>query len=125
MTARCPAGHKLTSHGLQRPCAGCRQDTLIQYVITAGGPLPASEAAAAVDAVATSPAVLRELAAALAPDPDMLRHGAPPVAGRLAAELIARGSATLTLPPCARCGRTGMPLYRTPGGPMCKPCTAR
>lgn len=125
MTARCPAGHKLTSHGLQRPCAGCRRDALIQYVITAGGPLPASEAAAAMDTVATSPAVLRELAAALAADPDMLRHGAPPAAGRLAAELIARGSATLTLPPCARCGRTGMPLYRTPGGPMCKPCTAR
>ena len=125
MTARCPAGHKLTSHGLQRPCAGCRRDALIQYVITAGVSLPASEAAAAVDAVATSPAVLRELAAALAADPDMLAHGAPPVAGRLAAELIARGSATLTLPPCTRCGRTGMPLYRTPGGGMCKPCTAR
>jgi integrase len=125
MTARCPAGHKLTSHGLQRPCAGCRRDALIQYVITAGGPLPASEAAAAVDAVATSPAVLRELAAALAADPDMLAHGAPPVAWRLAAELIARGSKTVTVPGCARCGRAGMPLYRTPGGGMCKPCTAR
>jgi integrase len=110
---------------MRRPCAGCRREVLIQYVITADGSLPASEAAAAVDAVATSPAVLRELAAALAADPDMLRHGAPPVAGRLAAELIARGSATLTLPACARCGRTGMPLYRTPGGGMCKPCAAR
>jgi integrase len=94
-------------------------------VITADGSLPASEAAAAVDAVATSPAVLRELSAALAADPDMLRHGAPPVAGRLAAELIARGSTTLPLPACARCGRAGMPLYRTPGGGMCKSCTAR
>jgi integrase len=125
VTARCPAGHKLTSHGLQRPCAGCRRDALIRYVITIDGSLPAGEAAAAVDAVATSPAVLRELAAALAADPDMLRHGAPPVAGRLAAELIARGPATLTLPACARCGRAGIPLYRTPGGGMCKPCTAR
>ncbi len=125
MTARCPAGHKLTSHGLRRPCAACRRDALIRFVIAAGGSLPASEAAAAVDAVATSPAVLRELAAALAADPDMLANGAPPVAGRLAAELIARGSKTLTLPGCARCGRAGMPLYRTPGGGMCKPCTAR
>ena len=125
VTARCPAGHELPGHGLRRPCAGCRRDALVQCVIAADGSLPASEAAAAVDAVVTSPAVLRELAAALAADPDMLRHGAPPVAGRLAAELIARGSKTLTLPGCARCGRAGMPLYRTPGGGMCKPCTAR
>jgi len=126
VTARCPSGHELTSHGLRWPCAGCRRDALIRHVIIADASLPAGEAAAAVDAVSTSPAVLRELAAALATDPDMLRHGAPPVAGRLATELIARGSTTLTLPACARCGRTGMPLYRTPGGGgMCKPCTAR
>ncbi|HEV8279973.1 MAG TPA: hypothetical protein VGQ26_30385, partial [Streptosporangiaceae bacterium] len=100
--ARCPAGHELTSHGLRWPCAACRRDALIQHVLTAEGSLPASEAAAAVDTVATSPAVLRELAAALAADPDMLRHGASPVAGRLAGELIARGSATLTAPACAR-----------------------
>jgi len=105
--ASCPAGHQLTSHGLRRPCAACRRDALIQYVITAEGSLPASEIAAAVDAVATSPAVLRDLAAALAADRDMLRRGAPPVAGRLAGELIARGSATLTPPACARCGRPG------------------
>ena len=125
MTARCPAGHELTSYGLRRPCAACRRDMLIRFVVTAEGSLPAGEAAAAVDAVATSPTVLRELAAALAAYPDILAHGAPPVAGRLAAELIARGSQTLTLPGCARCGRAGMPLYRTPGGGMCKPCTAR
>jgi integrase len=123
--ACCPAGHELTSHGQRRPCAACRRDALIQHVLAAGGSLPASEAAAAVDTVATSPAVLRELTAALAADPDMLRHGAPPVAGRLAAELIARGSATLTTPACTRCGRAGIPLYRTPAGSMCKPCTAR
>ncbi len=40
--------------------------------------------------------------------------GAPPVAGRLAGELIARGPVTLTAPACARCGRAGMPLTRTP-----------
>jgi hypothetical protein len=125
VTACCPAGHELASHGLRRPCAACRRDALIRHVITADESLPAGEAAAAVDTVAASPAVLRELAAALAADPDMLRHAAPPVAGRLAAELIARGSKTLALPGCARCGRAGMPLYRTPGGGMCKPCTAR
>ena len=105
--------------------AACRRDALIQYVITADGSLPASEIAAAVDAVATSPAVLRDLAAALTADRDMLRHGAPPVAGRLAGELIARGSAALTPPACARCGRAGMPLTRTAAGAMCKPCAAR
>ena len=123
--ARCPHGDELTSHGSRRPCAACRRDALIAHVVTADGSLPASEAAAAVDAVITSSAVLRELTAALAADPDMLRHGAPPVAGRLAAELIARGSKTVTVPVCGRCGRTGMPLFRTPGGGMCKPCTAR
>ncbi len=125
MTARCPAGHELTSPGLRRPCAACRRDALIRYVVTAEGSLPAGEAAAAVDAVATSPAVLRELAAALAAGPDMLAHGAPPVAGRLAAELIARGSATLTPATCARCGRAGIPLFLTPAGATCKACTAR
>ena len=55
----------------------------------------------------------------------MLRHGAPPVAGRLAAELIARGSVSLAMPACARCGRDGRPLFRTAGGGMCKPCAAR
>ena len=94
-------------------------------MVTADGSLPASTVAAAVDAVVTSPAVLRELAAAAAADPDMLRHGAPPAAGRLAAELIARGSKTLVMPGCGRCGRAGVPLFRTPGGGMCKPCTAR
>jgi hypothetical protein len=104
--ARCPFGHELTSHGLRWPRAGCRRDALIQHVITADASLPAGDAAA-VDAVATSPAVLPELAAALAADPDMLRHGAPPVARRLGAELIARGSTTLTPPACARCGGPG------------------
>ena len=63
--------------------------------------------------------------ALLAADPGALARGAPPVAGRLAAELIARGSKTLTLPACARCSRSGIPRYRTPGGGMCKPCTGR
>lgn len=122
MTVRCPAGHELTSHGTRRPCARCRRDALVQHVISIDASLSAGEAAAAVDAVATSPAVLRELAAVLAADPDMLAHGAPPVAGRLAAELIARGSKTVTLPGCARCGRAGMPLYRSADGGVCQRC---
>jgi hypothetical protein len=97
---------------------------LIRHVIAADGTLPAGTAAAAVDAVAATPAALRSLASALAADPDMLRHGAPPLAGRLAAELIARGS-VLAVAACARCGRDGMPLFRTTGGAMCKACTAR
>jgi len=125
VAARCPAGHELTSHGLRQPCPGCRRDALIRQVITAEGSLPASEVAAAVDAVTTSPAVLRDLTAAMAADPDTLVHGAPPVAGRLAAALISRGSATLTTPACARCGRAGIPLTRTSAGGMCKPCAAR
>ncbi len=122
--ARCPEGHELTSHGERRPCAACRRDVLIRHVTAADGSLTASEAAAAVDAVATGPAVLRDLAAALAADPDMLRHGAPPVAGRLAAELIARGSTALALPACAVCGRTGRPLFRSAGGGVCQRCRA-
>jgi len=47
------------------------------------------------------------------------------VAGRLAAELIARGSATLTPAACTRCGRAGIPLFLTPAGAACKACTAR
>lgn len=125
MTARCPAGHELPGGRRQAAaCPQCRRDTLIRHVITVDGTLPASAAAAAVDAAAVTPAALRSLASALAADPDMLRHGAPPLAGRLTAELIARGSA-LAVPACARCGRDGRPLFRTAGGGMCKACTAR
>ena len=123
--ARCPAGHDLAGNDRRRPCASCRRDALVRQVIAAEGSLPASEVAAAVDTVVTSPAVLRDLAAALAADPGMLSHGAPPVAGRLVADLIARGSATLTAPACTRCGRAGKPLTRTEAGAMCKPCAAR
>jgi len=126
VTARCAAGHELPGGRRQAAaCPECRRDMLIRHVIAADGTLPASAAAAAVDAAARTPAALRELAAALAADPDMLRHGAPPVAGRLAAELVARGSASLKPPACARCGRDGRPLFRTAGGGMCKPCAAR
>ena len=125
MTARCPAGHEMPGRRKAAACLECRRNALIRHVISVDGTLAAAAAAAGVDAAAATPAALRELAAALAADPDMLRHGAPPVAGRLAAELIARGSVSLTMPACARCGRDGRPLYRTAGGGMCKPCAAR
>jgi len=79
---------------------------------------------AAVDAVAPGGQTLRQLADALADDPAALAAGAPPVAGRLATELIACGSATLAVPACAVCGRAGRPLFRGDGGGVCQRCRA-
>ena len=47
-----------------------------------------------------------------------------PVAGRLAAELAARGSATVAVPACTVCGRSGKPLFRGDGGGVCQRCRA-
>ena len=78
---------------------------------------------AAVGAVAPAGQALRQLALALAADPGALAKGTPPVAGRLAAELIARGSAVLPVPACAVCGRTGKPLTRgDDGAGVCQRC---
>jgi hypothetical protein len=123
--ACCLAGHELAGAGRRRPCPRCRREAVAGLVAAAETSLPRPVIEAAVAAVAPSGQALSQLAAALAADPGALARGAPPVAGRLAAELITRGSKTLTLPACARCGRAGIPLYRTPGGGMCKPCTAR
>jgi hypothetical protein len=90
----------------------------------AEGSLPRPVVAAAVDAVAVTGQVLWHLAGALSASPDALRLGAPPVAGRLAAELIARGSGTLSMPACAACGRSGMPLFRSDAGGVCQRCRA-
>jgi hypothetical protein len=90
----------------------------------AEGSLPRAVIEAAVEAVAPAGQALRQLALALAADPAALSAGAPPVAGRLAAELIARGSATLAVPACAACGRTGKPLSRGDGGGVCQRCRA-
>ena len=111
--ARCPAGHELTSHDRRRPCASCRREQLIRYVIRPRDHCP-PRVAAAVDAVVTSPAVLRELAAAAAAGPGMLRHGEPRLPGA-ASELIARGSATLAPPRCARAAGTGPGSARPAG----------
>lgn len=86
--------------------------------------LPGAVIEAAVDAVAPGGQALRQLADALAADPGALAAGAPPVAGRLAAELTARGSATLAVPACMVCGRAGKPLFRGDGGGVCQRCRA-
>lgn len=86
--------------------------------------LPREAVAAAVDAAAPTGRAMSCLAAALAADPGALASGAPPTAGRLAAELIARGSGTLSVPACAACGRAGKPLFRGDGGGVCQRCRA-
>jgi hypothetical protein len=120
---RCPAGHRLT-HSDGRICPLCRRAQIVA-VAAAAASLPVAEVAAAVDAVATSPAVLRSLAQALAADPDALRHGAPPTVTRLVVELIARGSTTLATPTCVACAALGRPLTRTGAGGMCPRCAQR
>jgi hypothetical protein len=77
---------------------------VVVAVAAADPSLPRAVIAAAVDAAAPGGQALRQLADALAADPAALTAGAPPVAGRLAAELAARGSATLAVPACAVCG---------------------
>jgi hypothetical protein len=121
---RCPAGHVMPGGG-RRGCLQCRRDQVVELAAAAEGSLPRQMIDAAVQAAAPTGQALWRLAQVLTADPDALSCGAPPIAGRLAAELIARGSATLTAPACARCGRAGIPLYRTPAGPRCKPCAAR
>jgi hypothetical protein len=89
----------------------------------AEGTLPRAVIEEAVGAAAAAGQALRQLALALAADPGCLARGAPPVAGRLAAELIARGSAALPVPACAVCGRTGKPLTRGEAGAgVCQRC---
>jgi hypothetical protein len=90
----------------------------------AEGSLPRPVIEAAVRAVAPDGQALLQLATALTSDPGALLAGAPPVAGRLAAELIARGSATLAVPACVVCGRTGRPLFRSEGSGVCQRCRA-
>jgi hypothetical protein len=91
--------------------------------VAAEGTLPRAVIEEAVEAVAPAGQALRQLALALAADPGCLARGAPPVAGRLAAELIARGSAALPVPACAVCGRTGKPLTRgDDGAGVCQRC---
>jgi hypothetical protein len=90
--------------------------------------LPRAVVEAAVDAAAPTAIAISRLAAALTADPGALASGAPPLAGRLAAELIARGSTALTLPACAVCGRAGRRLFSgrdDDGRPVCEVCRRR
>ncbi len=97
---------------------------MVAAVWAADPSLPAAVIEAAVDAVAPGGQALRQLADALAADAAALTAGAPPVAGRLAIELIARGSAALAIPACTVCGRAGKPLFRGDGGGVCQRCRA-
>jgi hypothetical protein len=75
--------------------------------------------------VVGSHAALRSLAAALAADPNALRAGAPPLAGRLVGGLAALGSRTFGSPACTVCGRTDRPLSRSADGGVCARCRRR
>ena len=115
-----PGGHELPGGRRQAAaCPQCRRDTLIRHVITVDGHCPPAR-----------------------PPPRSTRWRPPrprcgrwsrrwpltltcsgtvhPRGRRLAAELIARGS-VLAVPACARCSQDGRPLFRTPGGGMCRP----
>ena len=122
MAARCPSGHELAWPLGGRACPRCRRETVVAAVSAADPSLPGAVIEAAVDVVAPGGQALRQLADALAADPGALTAGAPPVAGRLALELIGRGSAGLAIPACTVCGRTGRPLFRGDGGGVCQRC---
>jgi integrase len=124
MAGWCPAGHDLGPGEGRRGCRRCRRDRVVDMAMAAEASLPRPVIEAAVDAAAPAGHVLWHLEQALAGDPGTLILGAPPVAGALAAELIARGSVTLAVPACAACGRTGKPLFRGEGGGACQRCRA-
>lgn len=117
----CPAGHELGPGPRGRPCPACRRQMVAARVAEADPGLSAEQISGAVEATVTGPAVLRDLAAALADGPGALRAGAPVVVGRLVAELRARGS-QLPEPRCAACGRTSRPLVRSGGKGVCPRC---
>ncbi len=122
-TARCPAGHELPAHR-GRSCPGCRRERVVDLAAAADTTMARSSVAAAVDAVAPGGQALGHLEQALAGGPLALQLGAPPIAGRLTIELIACGSAVLTVPRCARCAQTGKPLTRGEGAGVCQRCRA-
>jgi predicted Zn-ribbon and HTH transcriptional regulator len=117
----CPAGHELSPGQVARRCAACRRDLVTTRVAEADPSLAPEQISAAVGATLVNPAVLRDLAAALADGPGALRAGAPASVGRLVAELRERGS-QLPEPRCAACGRTDRPLYRSGDRGVCPRC---
>jgi len=123
----CPAGHQAGPGKPSAHCPGCRRDAVVARVTAADQSLTGEQVAAAVDAVAGHPAVLRSLAAALdgTQAGEVLASGAPPAAGRLVTELISRGSTMFTPPACATCGRAGRPLTRSGDAGVCSRCRNR
>ena len=122
--ASCPAGHQVRPAQAGR-CPRCRRGQVMDIVSAADGSLPREVIEEAVAAVAPSGQALAQLALALAADHGALARGAPAVAGRLAAELAARGSAVIAVPACGACGRTGKPLFRGDDGTgVCQRCRA-
>lgn len=118
---RCPDGHELSS--TRSPCRVCHRAQIEATLAACCPELSKDAIAAAVSATITSPAVARDLAAALAAGPEVLAAGAPPVVARLGVELRARG-ARLKEPACAICGRTGRPLIRVGTAGLCGRCRA-
>ncbi len=119
---RCGAGHELPAGAsMSAPCAACRVESITAVVIAACPEMATGQVRAAVEATVTSPAVARHLAATLEAGPDVLAAGAPPVVGRLVAELRARGAA-VAVPACTVCGRTGRPLTRVGASGVCGRC---
>jgi hypothetical protein len=94
-------------------------------VIAAEPSLSSEMVTDAFDATMVSSRAISVMADALAVDPDVLHVGAPPVVGRLVAELVERGSTTFTLPSCASCARSDRPLTSTDQGGMCQRCAHR
>ena len=99
-------------------------DLVITRVHQACPGLATSAARSAVAVAAPSAKALSVLARSLEPGTGALAVGAPPVAGRLVAELRARG-ADLPEPVCARCGRAHPELALTGEVGLCPRCRAR
>jgi hypothetical protein len=117
----CPVGHELAAGVVA--CRLCRVATITAVVASACPELAVEQIAAAVKATITSGAVARDLVVALADGPGVLAGGAPPVVGRLVAELRSRGS-VLAVPACAHCGRIAKSLIRVGVIGLCGRCRA-
>ena len=116
--------HPLAGRQAVRRCPLCRREQIVAASAAAVPGMAPLAVRAAVNAVATSPQAVRDLAAALSGGPDALQLGAPPVVGRLVDELRERGAA-LAEPTCAMCARSGRPLTRSDCGGVCPRCRRR
>ena len=79
--------HPLAGRQAGRRCPLCRREQIVAAAAAAVPGMAPLAVRAAVNAVATSPQAVRDLAAALSAGPDALQLGAPPVVGRLVSEL--------------------------------------